>query len=142
MNTSYLPILVIIAGGVIYQLSQKVVAPGVNAYLAVIVAYLVGIVLCACAAFFYPAEESFWASAKKMNLAILGIGFGAALIEVGFLIAYRQGWKISLTSMLVNMIISMILVPIGILFFREKISGWNALGICFYLAGLILISKK
>lgn len=142
MNSSYVPILIIIAGGVLYQLSQKAVAPGLNAYFAIIAAYSVGIVLCACAAFFYPAEESFWASAKKMNWAIFGIGFGAALIEVGFLIAYRQGWKISLTSMLVNMVISMVLVPIGILFFREKISGWNALGICFYLAGLVLISKK
>jgi drug/metabolite transporter (DMT)-like permease len=142
MNTAYIPILLIVAGGLIYQLSQKAIRHEVNVYFAICAAYLAGIVLCLITQYFYPADEPFWQSAKKMNWAIIGVGLGAALVEVGFLIAYRAGWKISATSMLVNMLMSVALVPIGVFFFRDKISKWNALGIAFYFAGLILISRK
>lgn len=142
MNATYFPILIIVAGGLIYQLSQKSIAKGINAYFAVIIAYLAGIALCLLCNWLYPAEGSLTAAFKKANWAVYGIGLGAVLVEVGFLLAYRQGWHLSITSMLVNMIISLVLIPLGILVFKEKISGWNALGIAFYFAGLILISKR
>ena len=142
MNATYFPILIIIAGGLLYQFSQKSIAKGINAYFAIIIAYLAGILLCLLCNLIYPAEGSLTEAFKKSNWAVYGIGVGAVLVEVGFLIAYRQGWKISLTSMLVNMVISVVLIPTGVLLYKEKISGWNALGIAFYFAGLILISKR
>lgn len=142
MNATYFPILIIIAGGLLYQLSQKSITKGLNAYFVIIVAYLAGILLCLLGNWLYPAEGSLPDTFKKSNWAVYGVGAGAVLVEIGFLIAYRQGWRISLTSMLVNMIISLILIPLGILIYKEKISGWNALGIAFYFMGLILISKK
>ena len=142
MNATYFPILLIIAGGLIYQLSQKSIAKGLNAYFVIIVAYLAGILLCFLGNWLAPAEGSLTDTFKKSNWAVYGIGVGAVLVEIGFLIAYRQGWRISVTSMLVNMIISLALVPIGLLLYKEKISGWNALGIAFYFAGLILISRR
>jgi uncharacterized membrane protein YdcZ (DUF606 family) len=142
MNATYFPILLIIAGGLLYQFSQKSLAKGLNAYFVIIIAYLAGIVLCVVCNWLYPAEGSLTEAVKKTNWAVLGIGVGAVLVEIGFLVAYRQGWQISLTSMLVNMIISLVLVPVGMLVYKEKISGWNAVGIAFYFAGLLLISKK
>lgn len=142
MNVTYLPILLIIAGGLLYQLSQKSLTKSLNAYFVIILAYLIGIVLCLLCNWLYPAEGTFTEAFKKSNWAVYGIGVGAVLVEVGFLLAYRQGWQISVTSMLVNMVISLILVPVGLLVYHEKLSGWNALGIVFYLAGLLLISKK
>jgi uncharacterized membrane protein YdcZ (DUF606 family) len=142
MNATYFPILLIIAGGLLYQFSQKSLAKGLNAYFVIIIAYLAGIVLCVVCHWLYPAEGSFSETVKKSNWAVWGIGVGAVLVEIGFLVAYRQGWQISLTSMLVNMVISLVLVPVGMLVYKEKISGWNALGIAFYFAGLLLISRK
>ena len=142
MNVTYFPILIIIMGGLLYQLSQKSIAKGLNAYFVIIVAYLAGILLCLLGNWLYPAEGSLTDTFKKSNWAVYGIGVGAVLVEIGFLIAYRQGWRISVTSMMVNMIISLALVPIGLLLYKEKISGWNAVGMAFYFAGLILISKR
>lgn len=142
MNGTYFPLLVIIVGGLMYQLSQKSLAHGLNAYYVIIVAYLAGIILCLLGNWLYPAEGSLMETARKSNWAVYGIGAGAVLVEIGFLLAYRQGWQISVTSMLVNMIISLVLVPVGLLVYKETISGWNALGIAFYLAGLLLISKR
>ncbi len=142
MNATYFPILLIIAGGLLYQFSQKSLAKGLNAYFVIIVAYLAGIVLCLLCQWIYPAEGSLPEAFKKSNWAVYGIGAGAVLVELGFLLAYRQGWQLSLTSILVNMVISLVLVPVGLLVYKEKLSGWNALGIAFYFAGLLLISRK
>jgi len=142
MNVHYLPIIIIIIGGLLYQFSQKSITKGINAYFVIIIAYLAGIVLCLICNWVYPAEGSLTEAFKKSNWAVLGVGAGAVLVEIGFLVAYRQGWQISLTSMLVNMVISLVLVPVGLLVYKEKLSGWNALGIAFYFAGLLLISKK
>lgn len=138
----FLAPLVIIVGGLLYQFSQKSIAHGLNAYFVIIIAYLAGIVLCLICQWLYPAEGSLTQAVRKANWAVYGVGAGAVLVEIGFLLAYRQGWQISVTSMLVNMVISLVLVPVGLLVYREKISGWNALGIAFYLAGLLLISKR
>ncbi len=142
MNVTYFPLLIIIVGGLLYQFSQKSVAPGINTYFVVILAYLAGIILCLVCHWVYPVEGTWTETVKKSNWAVLGVGAGAVLVEIGFLMAYRQGWQISLTSMLVNMVISLVLVPVGLLVYKEKVSGWNALGIAFYFAGLILISRK
>ena len=142
MNAIYFPILIIIAGGLLYQFSQKSIPKGLNAYFVIIIAYLAGIVLCLFCNWIYPAEGSLPEAFRKSNWAVYGVGAGAVLVEIGFLIAYRQGWQISVTSMLVNMVISVVLVPVGLLVYKEKLSSWNALGIAFYFAGLILISKK
>lgn len=142
MNTTYVPIITIIIGGLLYQFAQKSIAKGLNAYFVIIFAYLVGIVLCLLCNWLYPAEGSLTEAFRKSNWAVYGIGVGAVLVEIGFLLAYRQGWQISMTSMLVNMVISLVLVPVGLLLYKEKISGWNALGMGFYFAGLILLARK
>ncbi len=142
MNITYFPLLIIILGGLIYQFAQKSVVKGINAYFVIVIAYLVGIVLCFICQWLYPAEGTLTETFRKSNWAVYGLGVGAVLIEVGFLLAYRQGWQISLTSMLVNMIISLVLVPVGLLVYKERLSGWNALGMAFYFVGLVLLSKK
>ncbi len=142
MNITYFPLLIIILGGLIYQFAQKSVVKGINAYFVIIIAYLAGIVLCFICQWVYPAEGTLTEAFRKSNWAVYGVGAGAVLVEIGFLLAYRQGWQISLTSMLVNMVISLVLVPVGLLVYKEKLSGWNALGMAFYFAGLILLSKK
>lgn len=142
MNTTYVPIITIIVGGLLYQFAQKSIAKGLNAYFVIIIAYLVGIVLCLLCNWLYPAEGSLTDAFRKSNWAVYGIGVGAVLVEIGFLLAYRQGWQISMTSMLVNMVISLVLVPVGLLLYKERISGWNALGMAFYFAGLVLLARK
>jgi uncharacterized membrane protein YdcZ (DUF606 family) len=142
MNTTYVPLITIIVGGLLYQFAQKSIAKGLNAYFVIIIAYLVGIVLCLLCNWLYPAEGSLTDAFRKSNWAVYGIGVGAVLVEIGFLLAYRQGWQISMTSMLVNMVISLVLVPVGLLLYKERISGWNALGMAFYFAGLVLLARK
>jgi multidrug transporter EmrE-like cation transporter len=63
-------------------------------------------------------------------------------LELGFLLAYRAGWPISLAALLANVMVGMLLLPIGLVLLREKLSWVNLLGIAVCLAGIILVNIK
>jgi uncharacterized membrane protein YdcZ (DUF606 family) len=142
MQSSYLPIVMIIFGGLLYQVSQKSIPHTASPLHAIIIAYLAGIVFCALFAVFYTTEKSFFDSFKESNWAIFTVGIGAAFIEIGFLLAYRAGWNLSTTSLLVNIAIAVLLIPVGIILFKEKLSVSQSLGILLCIAGLFLIVRK
>ena len=131
-----------IGGGVLYHVSQKAVPKEVSPFAAIIIAYAVGIVLCAAAIAFDPAGRSFVASLKATNWAVISLGIGATVIEVGFLLAYRAGWNINLASVVMSISVALLLIPIGLLAFKEQLSPRSAAGIGCCLAGLYLLSKK
>ena len=91
MTTFYFPFGLTVAGMLFYHLSQKLIPREMNPFFATIIAYLVGIVVCAVAAFTLPGNKSFIGSIKEANWAVLGVGAAAACIEVGFMLAYRVG---------------------------------------------------
>ncbi len=144
MNSFYAPILLTISGGVLYHVSQKAIPQTVHPFVAVILAYAVGILLCAIGLAFDPAGASgrfFVASLKASNWAVVGVGVGAVVIEVGFLLAYRAGWNINSASVACNIAVALLLIPIGLLVFKEHLSWRAAAGIGCCLLGLYLLSK-
>lgn len=142
MKSSYTPILLAISGGVLYHVSQKAIPKTVHPFAAVILAYAIGIALCAIGMAFDPAGRSFLASLKESNWAVAGVGVGAVVIEVGFLLAYRHGWNINSASVACNIAVALLLLPIGLFGFKENLSPRGAAGIGCCLVGLYLLSKK
>ena len=142
MKSFYIPILMAIGGGVLYHISQKAVPKEVSPFAAIIIAYAVGIVLCAVAMAMNPTGLSFVASLKVANWAVVGLGIGAAVIEVGFLLAYRAGWNINSASVVMSISVALLLIPIGLFAFKEHLSSRSAAGIGCCLIGLYLLSKK
>lgn len=112
-----------------------------NPFHATAIAYVVGIVACLLLGFTYSDNKSVVTSVKTLNWAVLAMGIGAAAIEVGFMLAYRMGWRISLTAVATNVAATAILIPIGLFAFREHLSLRNMLGILFCIVGLFLVAK-
>jgi multidrug transporter EmrE-like cation transporter len=77
-----------------------------------------------------------------LNWASIGLAIAIVGIEFGFLLTYRSGWHLGIAAVLVNVVASLILVPVAIFFFRDKISWINILGILFCLAGLVMLNWK
>ena len=142
MKPSLLPLALAVLGGVLYHISQKLIPKGMSPFAAIIVAYAVGIGLCLAAMLFEPTERSLVNSLKLMNWSVFVLGLGAVIIEIAFLLAYRAGWNISVASVITNISVALILIPIGLLAFKESLSMRGAAGIAFCLLGLYLISKK
>jgi hypothetical protein len=142
MKGSWLPIALTLTGAVLYHVSSKSVPRGIHPLAAIIGAYMGAILLALVLAWRWPAPEPFGASFRQANWAVLGVGLGALLIEVGFILAYRAGWPLNTASLMVNVAAAILLIPIGLALFSERVTAGKAAGILLCLAGLALLSRK
>ena len=137
----YLPLVLAVAGMLFYHLGQKLIPKGINPFYAMIIAYVAGIIVLAVCVLTLPGNKSFVSSLKESNWAVLLVGAGAACIELGFLLAYRSGWRISVAAVATNVAVTLLLVPIGIMVFKDHLSLRNVLGLIFCVLGLVLVVR-
>src|SRR6185295_6981523 len=135
------PVVLTVAGVVLYQIASKTVPRSVHPLVAIVGAYVVAIGVCVLAAWRWPAGASVSDSVRQFNWSVAGVGVGAALIEIGFLLSYRSGWPLNLSAAVVNVAAAVILIPIGFWLFEEHLSIGKVLGMALCLAGLVLISR-
>jgi hypothetical protein len=138
---SLIPILTAVTGGVLYHVSQKSVPKQVSPFGAIVIAYGIGILCCSIAIIVAPGMRPLLGSWRAMNWAVWLLGLSAAVIEISVMLAYRAGWNISVTSVIVNISVALILLPVGLVLFGETISLVNAVGIACCLLGLYLLSR-
>ncbi|MFM8392384.1 MAG: EamA family transporter [Acidobacteriota bacterium] len=142
MKGSSFPIILVIAGGVIYHISQKSIARTASPLAVVIFAYSLGIILCLVAGWLDPTVRPGWISPRQIDWAVVGIGVGAVLIEVGFMLTYRFGWDLSTASVISNIATALVLLPVGLIFFHERMTVRTVVGIVCCLAGIVLLSRR
>ena len=141
MRTYYLPFAVAVGGSLLYHLSQRSIPKGANPFHATVIAYTVGAILCAVCARFYPGGSSFVGTLRSANWAVYAVGFAVVAIELGFLLAYRAGWRVSVAAVSVNVAVTALLVPLGLLLFKDELTPRHLLGLAFCVLGLILVAK-
>jgi uncharacterized membrane protein len=141
MKSIYFPLCLAVGGMLFYHLGQKSIPRGINPFYAMIIAYTAGIIVLAVCALTLPGEKSFSSSLRISNWAVFVVGVAAACIEVGFLMAYRSGWRISIAAVATNVAVTLLLVPIGVVVFKDHLSLRNVIGLVFCVLGLILVVR-
>ena len=141
MQSYYLPFAVAVGGSLLYHLSQRSIPKGANPFHATVIAYAVGAILCAVCARLYPGGRSFVETLKTANWAVFAVGFAVVAIELGFLLAYRAGWRVSVAAVSVNVAVTVLLVPAGLLLFKDELTPRHLLGLALCILGLILVAK-
>src|SRR5216684_2371423 len=121
MTSFYFPFALAVAGMLFYHLAQKSIPREMNPFHATIIAYAIGIGLCFVCAFAYPGKRS--------------------IIGLGFLLAYPAGWKIGVAAVANNVAVTAMLIPIGILVFKDHLSLRNMIGLIFCVLGLVLVVR-
>ena len=142
MSGFYLAFVLTVTGMLLYHLSQKAVPKETNPFLVVVIAYAVGIALCLVFALTFPGKKGLIETFKASNWAVFTLGAAAALIELGFLLAYRTGWRISIAAVATNAAAAIVLIPIGLFVFKDQLSWRNALGLVFCVVGLALLIRQ
>ena len=142
MSGFYVAFALTVTGMVLYHLSQKAVPKETNPFFVIAIAYVVGIALCVLLAFTYPVKKGMIETFKASNWAVFTLGAAAALIELGFLLAYRTGWRISIAAVATNAAAALVLIPIGLLVFKDHLSLRNLIGLIFCIVGLALVIRQ
>ncbi|ABO50737.1 protein of unknown function DUF6, transmembrane [Desulforamulus reducens MI-1] len=134
-------IILIVASNVLYNICQKSTPEKANPFSALLITYLTAALLTCFAYFFNKSEKGFVQSFADLNWTSFALGISIVGLELGYLLAYRAGWKISVGSLVANIALALMLIPIGIIFYKEGFGFNKIIGAAFCIIGLIFINK-
>src|SRR5713226_5766297 len=102
MPLFYFSITLTIISNALYHVFQKLTPTNVNPMLALAVTYITAAVICLLLLPFYPLSSNLIESLRQLNWASFALAFAIIGLELGFLLAYRAGWNISLGAIVSN----------------------------------------
>lgn len=138
----YLPIILTIAANICYHVFLKLTPANANPMLSLSVAYATAMATSLAIYPFYAAESGLRQALGELDWTSVALGISIVGLEVGFLLAYRLGWQISLAGLISNSAVALLLIPIGLLCFKDTVSSVNVIGIILCFIGLILVNWK
>ena len=142
MSLFYFSITLAIFSSALYHFVAKSTPSDVNFSVSLLVTYTVAIGVTLIITLLFPAQNGFASELKNLNWASFLLAIAIVGIEFGFLLVYRSGWNLGLAAVLVNVAASLILVPVAIFVFKDRISWVNVVGIFVCLAGLVMLNWK
>ncbi len=138
----YFSIILAICSSALYHFTAKSTPSNVNFSISLLVTYAVAFITTLSTLLFFPVHDGVVNELKKLNWASIGLAIAIVGIEFGFLLCYRAGWNLGIAAVLTNVVASLILLPVAIFIFRDKISWINIVGIFVCLAGLVMLNWK
>jgi len=138
----YFSITLAIVSSALYHFVAKSTPPNVNFTVSLLVTYAVAFVVVLLTFVFFPIKNGLSFELKQLNWATIGLAIAVVGIEFGFLLTYRAGWNLGIAAVLVNVIGSLIMIPVAIFVFKDKISLINIMGILVCLVGLVMLNWK
>ena len=142
MTMFYVSALIAIIGAVGYQYFVKLVPPTINPIVSIIGLYISVLVLGLILLPFYPSEGKLIDHIRQLNWIQVALAICVFLIELGFLLMFRNGWKISQANLVTGVFVNIILVGIGMTLLNEKVSLINGIGMAMSIIGVALISYR
>ncbi len=135
-------IVIIVISNLVYHISQKSTPEKLNPFLTLFITYIVATIITGLLLIFVKPDKGFSNSLKDVKWTAFALGVAIVGLEVGYLIAYRSGWNISLCSLVSNTTVALLLIPIGFLFYGEHIPPLKMIGIILSITGLVFIYLK
>lgn len=138
MNSKWLPMLLAILAYAVYHSAQKYLSPTLNPLLVTAIAYTCAMAI-AWTLFVFIPMEGYLSVSRSTLIPILLIGLSVVGLDIGFILAYRMGWGVSLAPIVANASVALLLLPVGLFFFKESLNTYTLAGFILCLLGLVCI---
>ena len=135
------PLIIIVASNCFYNICTKSTPEGINAYCALLVTYLTAAVITAVLFIWEVKPANALLELSKINWSSFVLGIAIVGLEIGYILLYRAGWKISSGALVANICLAFLLILIGAFLYKEQITLRQVLGIGLCVAGLVLVSR-
>jgi drug/metabolite transporter (DMT)-like permease len=131
-----------IASTVAYHLVLKLTPAGANPFLSLLVTYSVVALAFGAVLAFSPGAFEWRQELRMVNWTALALAAAIVGLDLGFILLYRTGYEVSLGALVTQSAAAMLLLVVGVLVFREKLSLANGVGVALCLAGLWLVNRR
>lgn len=136
------PALLIVGSNFAYHIVAKGTPAQVNPFASLLVTYLTGAAAAIILYFLTAGGQSLKHSLSQLNWTSYALGFAIVGLEAGYLCLYRAGWNISTGSLICNMLVAILLLAVGILFYRESLGLKQIVGALLCMGGLVMLNLK
>lgn len=141
MVKHFLPVLMIIASNIFYNISTKSTPAKVNPFFSLVLTYLTAAVVSLVLFLVTNSERNVARQFGMVNWTAFVLAACVIGLEVGYILLYRAGWDISVGSLVCNIGLAVALILVGALFYKEHITRNHLIGIVLCLAGLVFINR-
>lgn len=132
----WIPFVLVIAGNVLYHISQKQVPRDLNPFSALLAAYFSSMIL----SILFVSRSGVAPIAEALfSPAVWGVGLAAFMVEAGYLLLYRAGGAVSTAPIAANIFVFLLLILVGLVWFREKFTWEMSLGVILCTGGLFCL---
>lgn len=135
------PLAIIVFSNIIYQICAKEIPEEMNTYASMTVTYAVATIFSAIMFFITTKGGNIFKEFKLANWATVILGIVITGLEVGFIFAYKAGWKVSTLATVTNAFLAIGLIFLGFFMYHEVINWTKLLGIFICLIGIWFINK-
>jgi drug/metabolite transporter (DMT)-like permease len=144
MSLYYGAMLLTVVSNVGYHVCQRSISAKVNPLVSLLITYGVAALAALIALPFFPADgaPSWTEQLRAANWASFALGAAIVGLELGFLLAYRAGWRVSVAALYSNAAVTILLVPVGLLAFHERLDARRVLGLALAGGGLWLLGAR
>ena len=136
----FYPILIIVLSNVLYNVCTKSTPSEVNAFAALSVTYLIAAAVSFATFFITSKDKNIFAQFGKANWTTFVLGIVIVGLELGYILAYRNGWAMNTASVTANITLAVVLVFVSMICYKESITLKQIAGIILCGGGLVLIS--
>lgn len=140
MQLAWLSLAILCTVG--YHLVLKVTPPGVNPLLSLMLTYALVTVSFGVILMLSPGGLEWRHELRQVNWTALALALAIVGLDLGFLFIYRSGFEVSLGALVTQSAAASVLLVIGVVAFREKLSAANFVGLVLCLVGLWLVNRR
>lgn len=136
------PLVLVVLSNTLYQICTKSVPSNMSPLASLTITYGVGMVFSLIMFLVLTKNPDLIGEYKKVNWAPIALGLSVVGLEVGFIYMYKAGWPVSIAQIVPSVLLAVLLVFIGAIFYKEHITWNKIVGVLVCLAGLGLINFK
>lgn len=138
----YWPILLVVGSNVFYHVTAKSIPEKINPLASLMITYLVACIGATILYFLTTKEPSLAREYSSLNWTSFVLGLAIVGLETGYIYMYKLGWNINTGYLVQSILLSIVLIFVGYLLYKESISLNKFIGIGLCIAGLIFINKN
>jgi drug/metabolite transporter (DMT)-like permease len=134
-----LSLTIAILSQVLYHVAQKALPSGTRPFLLLAVVYAIATVSCAGLSAIDGRSPATSDLRPLLSWPVLLLAVSVVGIEIGYLLAYRQGWSMGLAFSVCSTATVVLLAVTGLLLFSENLNIWQIAGLGLALSGASLV---
>ena len=134
-------LVIAIVSTVAYHLVTKLVPAGAHPLASLTIAYVCGSVACAAILLAIPGEGGFRSQFTGVNWTAPALAATVVLLDLGFILLYRSGFPVSLGALVTQVAAAILLLGLGLLLYKDRLTLTNIAGVVLCLFGLWLVSR-